>query len=387
MSFSHLHFNALRILVLIGLACCAHSESADPHITERLRADGITELSFKAHDGATTTTYEVNATTQHTPASERTPALERWEQNKFGAFLCYNTNQFSGIEFCQIRDPKIYAPTDLNVSSWIDLFHEIGMRYSVLTTRHTSGFLLWDSPTTDFDVASSGDKTDVVREYVDASRARGIAPGLYYCLWGGDFNPNPNARAVILAQLHELATNYGPIPYFWIDMNVWQPKDLSAQEIYNVLKNAQPQAIVICNQGTLDGKAINTFLTDIQNGESTLPFEGYVAQREFHDKPYYIPFEFEPVSQLRELGSVAETPAGKGAWFTYGEAPGVVPSKPLPADVLHEWIKQGYARGAANVMLAVGPVQTGQFKAEDIAQLRELKRLMDAEGTLSNKAK
>ena len=101
------------------------------------------------------------------------------------------------------------------------------MKYAVLTTRHASGFLLWDSATTDFDVASSGNTTDVCREFVNECRKQGLVPAFYYCLWGGKWKPDPNARAVILAQLYELATEYGEIPYFWLDMMNWAPPDLS----------------------------------------------------------------------------------------------------------------------------------------------------------------
>lgn len=51
-------------------------------------------------------------------------------------------------------------------------------------------------------------------------------------------------RAVILAQLYELATNYGKIDYGWLDMpswTGWMPNDLSTQEVYNFLKTKNPE--------------------------------------------------------------------------------------------------------------------------------------------------
>jgi hypothetical protein len=125
--------------------------------------------------------------------------------------------------------------------------------------------------TTDLDVASSGNTTDVCRAFVKECRRQGLAPGFYYCLGGGKWNPNRNARAIILAQLYELATKYGEIPYFWFDMMNWAPPDLSAHEIYDALKTVQPNAVVIFNQQVQDGTKIHYFPTDVVNGELVPP--------------------------------------------------------------------------------------------------------------------
>jgi len=106
----------------------------------------------------------------------------------------------------------------LNFDSMMKTFQDAGVKYAVLTTRHTSGFCLWDSKATEFDVAKSPFKKDVVRMFVNACRKYNIKPCLYYCLWGSkDWNPanwNPiikselnhtTPKKVILQQLTELA--------------------------------------------------------------------------------------------------------------------------------------------------------------------------------------
>jgi alpha-L-fucosidase len=45
-----------------------------------------------------------------------------------------------------------------------------------------SGFCLWDSKGYDYDVAASGNKTDVVAEFVAACKEYAIRPGFYYCI-------------------------------------------------------------------------------------------------------------------------------------------------------------------------------------------------------------
>jgi len=354
--------------------------SAEVTITSQARDAGITEISIRSENGEILKTYKMNLTKHHSPATEKTPALQRWESYKLGAFVCFNSNQFTGKEFCDARDAKLYNPTNLNVVNWVDAMKAAGMGYAVLTTRHTSGFLLWDSPTTVFDIGSSGNTTDVVRAFTAACRKQSIAPGLYYCMWGGEWNKNPNARAIILAQLYELAVNYGKIPYFWIDMMNWAPKDLPAQEVYDLLKNLQPDTIVIMNQHIQDGTSIKYFPTDVLNGEVTLPpVAGHEPYREVGGKKYYLPFEFEPVSQSMKGQSVAQTPCGPGCWFTYGTGRPFPASTPFPPDELYKWIKQAYDRGACNVLLSLAPDHSGSMREQDVKQLRHLGKLLEGD--------
>ena len=344
-----------------------------PSVIEVTHPDGKTELQVHSAGGAVVS-YRADLTRHHAPATNDTGLVKMWEGYRFGGFVCFNDNQFGGGEFSKNTDPSRYNPAELDVEGWAKAMKAAGMKYAVLTTRHTSGFLLWDSATSDFDVAASPNTTDVVRAFAEACRHNNIAPGFYYCLWGGPaWMPNPNARAIILAQLCELATRYGEIPYFWIDMGNWRPADLSAQEIYDLLKNLQPKAVVILNQHIQDGSKIAYFPTDILNGEvHTPPVAGHQPFREVNGIRYYLPFEFEPVSQRIAHGTT--TPWGPvGAWFTVRD------SQPIPARQLCDWIKEAYGRGAANVLLSLAADHTGRMRPDDIEQLRELGKLLRAE--------
>ena len=364
-----------------GYAAEGGSDESNPRVTEARGDNGVSIITVRGPDGRLRASYPLDLSRHYEPATNRTEILRRWEGYRLGGFVCFNDNQFTCLEFSTNTNAALYNPADLDVAGWAKTMKKAGMRYAVLTTRHTSGFLLWDSDTTEFDVGSSPRKTDVVGEFVRQCRKQGIAPGLYYCLWGGkDWMPHPNARAIILAQLCELATRYGEIPYFWIDMKLWAPTDLSAQEIYDALKLQQPKAVVILNQHIQDGSEIRYFPTDVMNGEVTLPpAGGHNPFREVKGKRYYLPFEFEPVSQRIEQGTT--TPLGPvGAWFTYGEGRGFAPSRPLEAGPLAEWIQQAYARGAANVLLSLAPDHTGRMRPEDVRQLEEVGRRVRAGG-------
>lgn len=47
------------------------------------------------------------------------------------------------------------------------------MKFGCLTTKHHSGYCIWDTKTTEYNVMNSPLKRDVVREYVDAFRKKG----------------------------------------------------------------------------------------------------------------------------------------------------------------------------------------------------------------------
>ena len=360
-------------------------------ITETRLPSGDSEIHVSTGPDRPAAVYRIRLTPHHHPAtSPQAPAIKRWASWKYGAFLCFNSNQFTGQEHCRAKAPKMFAPNHLDVSQWISTFKAAGMRYAVLTARHTSGFLLWDSLTSRHDVAASGDRTDLVKVYVEECRRQGVAAGLYYCLWGGSKCGAtgrvevPGARATILAQLHELATRNGPIPYFWIDMMNWAPQDLTAQEIYDSLKNVDSQTIVILNQHIQDGRDIRYFPTDVLNGEMhSPPAERHQAYRQVNGQRYYLPFEYEPCSQRRvKTKGIHRGDYGNYCWFTYGSGRGFEPSTPFAADFLLQWIKQARDRGASNVLLACAPDHTGRIRDEDARQLCELGQLLRKAGLL-----
>jgi hypothetical protein len=362
-----------RSLVSVLVMSCLATRlcAAEPVVTET-RDGAASVISIKAADGREKT-YRIDLSRRHLPASEKTEALKQWESYRLGAFVCFNTNQFTGEEYCKTQDAKVYNPRQLDVAGWVAAFKLAGMKYAVLTTRHTSGFLLWDSPTTDFDVAASGNTTDVCREFVNECRRQGLTPAFYYCLWGSEaWKPNRNARAIILAQLYELATQYGEIPYFWLDMKRWGPTDLSTQEIYDCLKSLQPRCVVEFNQYVQDGTTISHFPTDVIDGELTLPpAAGHNRLRTVEGKTYYLPFDYNRVSQSRK-GGYEDDPLGPSCWFTYGAGRGFAPSRPFSAEAVAAQIRLGWKRGAANVLLATAPDYTGRMRPEDVEQLRRL---------------
>jgi len=345
------------------------SETRDPVVTESTTTNGITSLRVASADGKELATYNIDLRTHYKPATKASENIRRWESYKFGAFVCYSLNTFVGDEFAQ-GPASLYRPSKLNVPSWAKLFRQAGMGYAVLTTRHTSEFLLWPSKTSTQTVAATVEPTDVVKAFVESCRKEGVAPGLYYCMW----NKGEHARATIMAQLYELAHNYGPIPYFWIDLLQCAPNDLSPQTVYDLLKSLQPDCIVILNQGIQDGSGIVYFPTDVMNGENLLPpVGGHQKERTVEGVKYYLPMECDLVSQSWDQGNSG----APGSWFTYGAGLKVPPSAPKPAAQLVKHFRAAYRLGASNVLLSFAPDHSGIYRPEDCAMILELKKAID----------
>ena len=199
------------------------------------------------------------------PLTERQEEFRSW---KFGMFIhyglaTYNNNQWAtGYE-----NPASFAPTKLDCGQWADAANAAGMKYAVFTTKHTSGYALWDSKYTKHDISAlpkfRAGKGDLVREYVDAFRARGIKIGLYYCL-PGDYSKNRlkagqsdlhglppeaigNFVGFIKLQLTELLTQYGEVDLMWFDQ--YNNKYTRDQwlEIKAHVHSIQPNCLVLAN--------------------------------------------------------------------------------------------------------------------------------------------
>jgi alpha-L-fucosidase len=92
---------------------------------------------------------------------------------------------------------------------------------------------------------------DVVRAYVDAFRAKGLAPGLYYSIWDntegiGNGAVTTAQMSYITTQLTELLTNYGPIPILILDGYSWRMghKAVAYEQIRALVKSLQPNCLL-----------------------------------------------------------------------------------------------------------------------------------------------
>ena len=130
--------------------------------------------------------------------------------------------------------PRTFNPKQFDPDEWADLFKLAGARYVVFTAKHHSGFCMFETATTDFNITKTPYGKDITRQLIAALRKRGIAVGLYFSpddFWflhkqgtaigrrQPSVTPQENAELMKYdqAQIRELLTNYGPVDIFFID--------------------------------------------------------------------------------------------------------------------------------------------------------------------------
>lgn len=209
---------------------------------------------------ATNTNAAPPMNTQSTaPDPQRPNALQHeFISRGYGMFIHFGINTFNETEWSYGKLPvESYNPTALDVDQWIRVAKEAGFRHVVLTTKHVDGFCLWDSELTEYDVASSPVKTDIVAEVAKACKKYGVKLGLYYSLWDAhepsQTKDMPRYVEYMKGQLTELLTRYGPVCEFWFDAPWATPADSDWRypELRGLIHQLQPDCAVTVNHTVL----------------------------------------------------------------------------------------------------------------------------------------
>ncbi|TKC56915.1 carbohydrate-binding protein [Pedobacter hiemivivus] len=195
----------------------------------------------------------------------------------FGMFIHYNIPTYMNDDWADPdASPEIFNPKKLNTDQWAKAAKSANMSYGCLTTKHHSGFAIWDTKTTDYNVMNSPLKRDVVKEYVTSFRKAGLKVMLYYSILDTHHKLRPGQISpvhikMVKEQLTELLTNYGEISALVIDG--WDAPwsrisydDVPFEEIYNLIKSIQPNCLVMdLNAAKYPTEAL--FYTDIKSYE------------------------------------------------------------------------------------------------------------------------
>lgn len=310
------------------------------------------------------------------PAIERTPALAEYERLRFGCSFHFSTPTFTGNEYDTGDAPAtVYNLAHLDVRQWIRVARDLGAKYAVLTAKYMSGFCLWDSEGYDYDVAASGNKTDVVAEFVAACKEYGLRSGFYYCILDprneGKFDWDamiPDSYfPLIQHHLTELHSRYPDTFYQLFDIT-WKLTPSQRWELYRLVKKLNPNCIIVDNQGfkqsrTNQGRLCEnaSWPTDVINGEDTLPpLEGHDPHVEFEGKQYYMPFE-----TWFPTGPIYPPMRWMHSWFWH-------PWYKTQSPEIIERVYRDCMRGGANLMLNLAPDNTGRLPAEAVDAMQRV---------------
>ena len=189
--------------------------------------------------------------------------MQDWFRNaKLGLFIHYGIYAVKGVgeswSFYNglisyddyMEQLKGFTASRLDMDYWAQLADDMGAQYAVLTTKHHDGVALFDTAYSDLNtIKRTPAARDIIKEYTDAFRKKGIRIGLYYSLidWSHPDYPSVYQDGVIPEhpeksnpfcspldgkedlerwqrflqfdrnQLAELLQNYGKVDLLWFD--------------------------------------------------------------------------------------------------------------------------------------------------------------------------
>ena len=289
---------------------------------------------------------------------------------KFGMFIHFNMSTFDGGTGWASgkKDPSIFNPEHLDVGQWADAAVSAKMKYAILTVKHTGGWCLWDTDLTDHDITAFKNykegKGDLVREFVDTFRERGLKVGLYYCfpLWDSAWTnywtlpmddyveETGDALGFVKAQFKELLTRYGKIDLVWIDQSECTHgglKDGDWIRFKAYIHTLQPDCLVIGNN-TKDFERSDIF--------------GY-------EYPYAL--ELPPLDNQNPVEVCDKLNKG---WFASVDQP-APPVRSI--DYVVNRLLRPLNDRHSNYLLNCSPESTGLFNEKTVAMLKEIGRIWD----------
>lgn len=159
--------------------------------------------------------------------------------------------------------PRSFNPKEFDPREWARVARLAGFRYVVFTAKHHSGFCMFETSTTDFNITNTPYGRDTAKEIAEAFRAEGIAVGWYFS--PDDFHflyrqgttisrlraevlppNNPDLLELNLAQERELMTNYGRIDVVFFDPPTNAPieRDAIVGAMKELIWELSPETVV-----------------------------------------------------------------------------------------------------------------------------------------------
>ncbi len=208
------------------------------------------------------------ATTHFTTNQE---LLQEFQDMKFGMFVHWGPVSLKGTEIGWSRGDQVpvdvydnlyneFNPTNFNADEWLQIAKDAGMKYFIITSRHHDGFSLWPTEYSDYDIAATPYKKDVLMDMKKACESHGIVFGTYYsiCDWRHPLYPlgSPGGKTIkntgdmekylpyIQGQTSELLQKYQS-KILWFDGEWEEPwTHEMGLDFYQYLKGIDPDILI-----------------------------------------------------------------------------------------------------------------------------------------------
>jgi len=316
-----------------------------------------------------------------------TEAQLAYQKMELVGFVHFGVNTFTDREWGYgDESPDVFAPTAFDADQWASVAADVGMRELILTAKHHDGFCLWPSRYTEHSVKSSawrGGAGDVVREFVSAARRRHIGVGLYLSPWDrnrADYG-RPDYIEYYRSQLRELLTDHGPIAEVWFDganggtgyyggANEERRIDRATyyewDETWALVKRLQPGILIFSDAGPDVRWIGNERGFAGETNWSTINTAGIVVGAA---DPEYL--NSGDPSGEQWVVPLCDTSIRPG-WFYH-------PAEDAEVKTAQELLEVYYRSVGRNcvLLLNIPPDTRGLFHENDIAVLREFRRILD----------
>lgn len=204
----------------------------------------------------------------------RPEIVEKWQDDRFGMFVCWGPVSLTGLEIgwsrgaprggefrirkgqgptpVEIYDNlyKKWKPDKFDARQWVQIIKNAGQKYMIFLVKHHDGFCLYDSKLTEYKItgAESAWKQDVMKDVADACHEVGLKLIVYYSQpdWHHpDYRTKNHHRYIeyLHGQIRELLTNYGRIDGFWFDLG-GKPEDWDSEKLFRMMRTLQPWLII-----------------------------------------------------------------------------------------------------------------------------------------------
>ncbi|WP_126248211.1 alpha-L-fucosidase [Chitinophaga rhizosphaerae] len=315
------------------------------------------------------------------PVKTDPAVLRQFMDMRFGMFVHWGPVSLRGTEIGWSRGDQVptaeydnlykeFNPVLFNADEWVKAAKDAGMKYLTITARHHDGFCLWPSAFTEYDIASTPYKKDIVGALAAACKKQGIRFCIYYTVldwWHPDYPVNsPKDQTIdpkadmnrymtyMKNQLKELVTKYDPY-MLWFDGQWEQPwTDERGREIYAYLKQLNPKLITNNRLGK-EFAAMENKQVDISKMVGDYDTPEQVVGKMNMDFPWESCF----------------TICNQWAWKPNDK----MKSLETCLDILART-----AGGNGNLLLNVGPMPDGRIEARQTDRLREIGNWLKTNG-------
>jgi alpha-L-fucosidase len=299
--------------------------------------------------------FSLSAAAQNFSDIKPSPAQLQWQDLEIGVIIHFSTNTFLNREWGDgTASPSTFSPSHVDTDQWMQAAGAGGAKYAVLVAKHHDGFALFPSSHTDYSVKASpwlNGKGDLVRLASDSAHKAGMGFGVYLSPWDRHDKRYPDPAAYdkyYLAQLGELARNYGPLTEFWLDGAGSAGRTYDFDKIVQELRTYQPNTTVFADVALYK----NADVRWVGSEDGTVPYENWNVI----DRSGYL--RWRPVE--------ADTPLRKLHWFWHPNDEASLLTVEELLNIYNKTVGHG-----AQLMLGLAPDDTGRLPESDANRLRE----------------